>query len=621
MSLRSKLWCSFGGLLLILIAVSVLSVVVLTRYSRILENVFRENYQSAVYCNGMKESLDRLNARAEHLVWREKDAAALINADIERNRFETDLARQLGNISLPGETQLSDRLAQLWREYKAHYAEFDAQPGARQDLYRNDLLPRHQELKEVAQKVADMNMSNMISVDGHARRTLIEVRSALLVLAAAGTALAAALVAAVGATLQKPLGALTRSARQIGSGNLDLRVDIRSRDEIGQLIEAFNVMASRLREFRQLDHDRLVRTQQTTQLAIDSLPDAVFVMSPDGLIEISNSTAALHFGIGPGARVDGLRLPWLTEICDAVIRKGKPYEASGYKSAIRLFTDGHERFLLPHAVPMHSADGRAVGATVILVDVTRLRHEDELKSGLVSTVSHELRTPLTAIRMAVLLLLEENYGKLTPGQQRLLGAARDDGDRLHGIIEDLLNLSRIESGRARFQPIAVRLLECVPPALGPLHREFAAKAITVQENWDAIADPVLADPAAIILALTNLLSNAVKFTPPGGSVWINAESDAECVAISVADTGPGIPPEHEYRVFEKFFRIPRRGGPTGAGLGLAIAKEVIESQGGQIQFHPREGGGSVFRFTVPRAAKIDSVAKTSEPSDEPSYVR
>ena len=293
MSLRSKLWCSFGGLLLILIAVSVLSVAVLTRYSRALENVFRENYQSAVYCNGMKEALDRLNARAEHLVWRENDAAALIDADAERRQFETDLSRQLGNISLPGETQLSERLAQLWKEYKAHYADFDAAHDSRQDLYRNDLLPRHQELKEVAQKVADMNMSNMISVDGQAKRTLIEVRNALLVLVIAGTALAAALVAAVGATLQKPLGALTRSARQIGSGNLDLRVDIRSRDEIGQLIEAFNVMASRLREFRQIDHDRLSRTQQTTQLAIDSLPDTVFVMSPDGQIEISNQSARL----------------------------------------------------------------------------------------------------------------------------------------------------------------------------------------------------------------------------------------------------------------------------------------------------------------------------------------
>src|ERR1700722_9020326 len=108
MSLRSKLWCSFGGLLLILIAVSVLSVVVLTRYSRALENVLRENYQSAVYCDGMKESLDRLNGRAEHLVWREQDAAGLIDADAERQRFEIDLTRQLGNISLPGETQLSE---------------------------------------------------------------------------------------------------------------------------------------------------------------------------------------------------------------------------------------------------------------------------------------------------------------------------------------------------------------------------------------------------------------------------------------------------------------------------------------------------------------------------------
>jgi signal transduction histidine kinase/HAMP domain-containing protein len=605
-------------LLLILIAVSVLSVVVLTRYSRVLESVFRENYQSAVYCNGMKESLDRLNARAEHLVWREQDAAARIDADVERSRFETDLARQLGNISLPGETQLSQRLAQLWQEYKAHYADFDAASDARQDLYRGDLLPRNQELKEVAQKVADMNMSNMISVDGQAKRTLIEVRNALLVLVIAGTVLAAALVATVGATLKKPLGDLTRSARQIGSGNLDLRVEIRSRDEIGQLIEAFNVMASRLREFRRLDHDRLARTQQTTQLAIDSLPDAVFVISPDGRIEISNTSAAKHFGIDPGALVDGLRLGWLTEIYDAVVRQGKPYEASGYKSAIRLFNDGVERFLLPHAVPMRSADGRAVGATVILVDVTRLRHEDELKSGLVSTVSHELRTPLTAIRMAILLLLEESYGKLATGQQKLLQAAREDADRLYGIIEDLLNLSRIESGRARFQLRPAGLSEFISPALASLRKDFDARNITISEHWADVASPVMADPAGIGLALTNLLTNALKFTPQGGSVWVEAQAEGEFVGVSVSDDGPGIAAEHACRVFERFFRIPRKGaqrGPIGAGLGLAIAKEVIESHGGRIEFRPRDGGGSVFHFTLPRAVSPGESMPAKEHAD------
>ena len=184
-------------------------------------------------------------------------------------------------------------------------------------------------------------------------------------------------------------------------------------------------------------------------------------------------------------------------------------------------------------------------------------------------MSHELRTPLTAIRMAVLLLLEENYGKLTPGQQRLLGAARDDGDRLYGIIEDLLNLSRIESGRARFQPRPIDLSAFIPQALGAIRRDFTAKNITVREHWADLAATVVADPEGIGLALTNLLSNAMKFTPAGGTIWIDAEAEGDFIGISVADTGPGIPAELACRVFEKFFRIPRKtgGNPTGGRIG------------------------------------------------------
>ena len=125
----------------------------------------------------------------------------------------------------------------------------------------------------------------------------------LLVLVIAGTVAAAVVVGAAGASILRPLAALTSSAREIESGNLDLILPVRSRDEIGVLSEAFNAMAAQLREFRRIDHDRLVRTQQTTQLAIDSLPDAVFIIGPDAKIEISNRTAREHFGIEPGLTV------------------------------------------------------------------------------------------------------------------------------------------------------------------------------------------------------------------------------------------------------------------------------------------------------------------------------
>lgn len=636
-SLRTKLWSGFGGLLLILLAVSVLGVVVLTRYSRVLEQLFRENYDSVVYCDDMKRALDQLNARAltvaavkpiQQSPYAEGDAKTgrgRFSIDVKTGRgrfsisgsgaeadsgkalsdFERNLELELNNATLPGERPATEHLAELWKEYRSAFDHFVAlDPAARADAYRTDLLPRYEELKAVTQTIEDMNMSRMVSVDKRVKQTLLQVRNALIILGAGGVLLGIAIVGVIGAGIRRPLLTLSRAAAQIGTGNLDVGdelLPIHSRDEIGGLAEAFNLMAARLREFRRLDHNRLVRTQQTTQLAIDSLPDAVFVIGPEGSVEIANRMALTYFNIRPGSTVAAAGFSWLTELYAEVTVARKPSEPRGYKDSLRLFDHGEERFLLPHAVPMLDAEQRVIGVTVVLADVTRLRHEDELKNGLVSTVAHELRTPLTSIRMAVLLLIDEKFGPLAPRQKQLLTAARQDSDRLYGIIENLLKLARVEAGHTQFQFQSMPAQQIISHALEPMREGFGNSQLRLEEPPVNGLPNVLADPTCISLVMTNLLSNALKFTPAGGTVRIAAEADGDCVAFTVADTGPGVPPEYVCRIFDKFFRIPRKSGPTGAGLGLAISKEIAEAHHGRIEFHPRPGGGSVFRFTLPIA--------------------
>jgi signal transduction histidine kinase/HAMP domain-containing protein len=597
-SLRSKLWFGFGGLLCILVIVSIMCIAVLTRYSHALERMFRENYDSVTFSDGMKNSLDQLNARALHLIWQQPADAAAINSAAQILQFETNLASELGNATLPGELEQTQHLRELWQNYKSRYQQFESIQDGRDALYRADLLPRFDQLKQHAQQIADMNMQNMISVDGQVKRTLGDVRNALLAMVITGTMLASLFIGIVGAAILKSIRTLTNSANQIEAGNLDLLVDISSRDEIGQLAAAFNSMASKLREFRQLDHQKLMRIQRTTQLAIDSLPDAVFVIGPDGLIEISNRTAKTHFAIEPGIAVSDLRLKWLSEIHQNVINDAQPLEPAGYKSAIQLFDDGHERFLLPRAVPMLDENRAILGVTVILVDVTRLRHADELKSDLVSTVSHELRTPLTSIRMGVLMLADEKLGPLTPKQQSSLTAVRDDADRLHRTIENLLSMERIEGGPIQFHFQKMTASEIISQALDPLRSAFREKKISLSVAISDIAPPIMADPSCVGIALTNLLSNALKYTPCNGEVRISADANGNALTLAVADTGAGIPKQYASRIFEKFFRIPQKDGPTGAGLGLAIAKEIVEAHGGTICVESGSGGAT-FTLTFP----------------------
>jgi two-component system, NtrC family, sensor histidine kinase KinB len=598
-SLRNKLLLGFGGLLLILVAVSVLTLVVLTRYSRTLESIFHENYNSAVYCEQMKIAIDRLDHRAERLFLNQDLATTQPAVADEFDRFDTNLRLQLGNLTLPGEPELSHHLADLWSEYLKRYQRFIDSPKQLHEEYRTDLQPRYDEIHDVAQRIADMNMSNMVSVDGRVKRTLIGVRNALAILVAAGTLLAAVLVGTVAAALKSPLRTLTQSARQIESGDLDLQIEVKSRDEIGQLAEAFNAMASRLREFRRIEQERLGRSEQTTQLAIDSLPDAVMVISPAGKVEISNRTAQNHFGIHPGEKLADLHLPWLSDAYAQVMWNHKTIESPGYKSAIQLFDNGAERFLLPRTVPIIGPDDRIIGVTVILVDVTLLHHADELKSGLVSTVSHELRTPLTTIRMAIAMSSSEKLGPINDRQRKVLRAAGEDAERLHRIIENLLSMSRLESGKA-MQFRAMSADEIVAQAVDPLRAAFAEKSLQLGVDIADHLPTVQADPSCIGLALTNLLSNAQKFTPAGGKVDVHVFAEEDWMNFSVSDSGPGIPDEFTAQIFEKFFRIPRAEGPSGAGLGLSITKEIVEEHGGTISFHTGPNGtGSTFCFKLP----------------------
>jgi signal transduction histidine kinase len=597
-SLRHKLYSGFGGLLLVMLVVSGLSVMVFTRFSHALEKVFRENYDSVVYCREMKERLDLLDARAQRLIW-EPGGNPQINFEQQQSEFEENLLRQFKNISLPGERERTQQLSDKWHQFVPHYLKLDSPGVDRVRLYRDDLLPRLADMKQSAQQIADMNMNNMVSVNGRVKQTLTAVRNALGVLVTTGILLSALVVWTAGASMLHPLSALTKSARQIEAGDLDQQLVVKSRDEVGQLAEAFNSMTQRLREFRRLDHQRLLRTQQTTQLAIDSLPDAVFVIGPDQTVEIANRAARQHFQIEPGKSLRDLSLRWLPPLYESVQLHHKPIEPQGYASALQLFDQGEERFLLPRAMPMLSADQELIGVTVILADVTPLRRADEAKSSMVLTVSHELRTPLTGLRMALSLLAGNGFGPVTDKQKSLIGTAREDSDRLYRIIDNLLNISRLESGRAQlvFRPMSVG--EIVVMALDPLRPGFAGKNISLSTEIAADLPNVQADALSISSALTNLLSNAMKFTPAGGSVKLSAVTDAGKVRISVADSGPGIPEPYRKRIFEKFFRVPNKDGPTGAGLGLTIAHEIVEAHGGDLTFDSPPEGGTTFNLSLP----------------------
>jgi signal transduction histidine kinase len=240
-----------------------------------------------------------------------------------------------------------------------------------------------------------------------------------------------------------------------------------------------------------------------------------------------------------------------------------------------------------------------LGAAVVLSDVTKFRLVDQLKSDMISTVSHELKTPLTSLQMVVHLLLEESVGSLTPKQVELLLAARQDCDRLQGMINDLLDLARIEQGRVALETESVSAAELVHAACERFAAHSEDSGVRLVCQTDTHLPSVMVDKDRIEHVFDNLISNALRHTERGGRITLGAKAVADLVSFSIEDTGHGIPAEHLDRVFERFFRAPGSKRLGGAGLGLAIAREIITAHGGQIDVRSQVGAGTVFTFTLP----------------------
>jgi signal transduction histidine kinase len=203
--------------------------------------------------------------------------------------------------------------------------------------------------------------------------------------------------------------------------------------------------------------------------------------------------------------------------------------------------------------------------------------------------------------MAIHLLLEEKVGPLTEKQAELLVAAREDSDRLHGILNNLLDISRIESGKAQLEFLAVSPQAMVSEAVEPFRRAAHDQGLILSVELPDDLPDVLADLTRISHVFGNLISNALKFTSPGGKITLSAKSDEEWVQFSVSDTGRGIPSKYLPRIFEQFFRVPDQGTETGAGLGLAIVREIVEAH---VGVESQEGQGSTFTFTLRRADRV-----------------
>ena len=397
-------------------------------------------------------------------------------------------------------------------------------------------------------------------------------------------------------SLLRPIQALKTSAAAFGEGKLDDDVPVTSQDELGELARTFNIMAAKLRTYRDAMKESVTRARRTMEATLTSTPDPLFVIAADGRHEVRNPAAE---AIAALPEMSGGLPAALDEPLRRVLSTGAHYLPTGYGEVVTLHVDGGERHYLPRILAIGDELTGFGGAAVILQDVTKFRLLDDVKGNLVSTVSHELKTPLTSLRMAVYLLLEQNFGPITPRQRELLETARDDSERLLRILNDLLDLSRLEGGvstlNRRPVPI-VGFLEDMARELKSI-TEGAGQKIVVKADADLTEMNIDADRLRHVFV--NLLTNASKYSGPDTTITLYAQDAPDgFIRFGVRDQGAGIPAENAPYIFEKFYRVPDQE-KKGAGLGLTIAREIVVAHGGSIACSSKVGEGSDFYFLLP----------------------
>jgi len=592
--LRTRLYLGLLPLLLLLIVMGGGAVFTSLKLGRSVDSTMVANYRAMLATEAMKSAATQMNGALYQA--QSGGLAATGQFDAQRALFERTLHEQSMAAAGTPRAQWIEAvddsfLAQVRAD--ADYLQAGAQ--SRQIVDRvtaTACFATLKALENLAHFDRDIMQAELARAGRATRMTVTLLLSAMV----AAVLLSLYLSYRLSRSLLGPIQILTSSVAALGDGALDRDAPVLSDDELGELARAFNAMAAKLRTFRDATTAKVLRAQRTMEATLTSTPDPVFVVSRTGSIELRNPAAEM---LAPEPEFSGGIPAPLRQPLAEVLASGNHYLPAGYDRVVTLRVGREDRHFLPRILAVGDTLTGFGGAAILLQDVTKFRLLDDAKNNLVGTVSHELKTPLTSLRMAVYLLLEQNLGRVSPAQQELLETARDDANRLLRILDDLLDLSRLEGGAAALnrapEPVD-QLLAAMAAEVRPL-LDAAGQRIVIRNAGPAGA--VTVDRDRIRHVFVNLLTNASKYSPPGGEITLYAGPAADgFIKFGVRDCGPGIPRESLPHVFEKFYRVPGQA-KKGAGLGLAIAREIVVAHGGSITCTTVPGAGSDFHFLLP----------------------
>ncbi|WP_036944983.1 ATP-binding protein [Pseudobacteroides cellulosolvens] len=603
-TLKGKINLIYLVLVLLIAVVGITASFNLYNLSKAIDGLMIANYKSISAANNMIDAIER------------QDSAVLIYISVDSSKGKALFADRneeflkwynvtANNITEKGEKELVLAIKASYNNYVRLFfdlQEIRSREGISKavDFYNNRMMSDFINTKNILKQLCILNEKSMFNSKYSATKN--SNNSMYIVLGLSIFAIIS------GYTISRffsnkflmPVTMLTKTMRLIKAGDMNQQANIISRDEIGELAEEFNNMTKRLQQYEQSTRGNILAEENKSNVIVKNISDPIVVVDMNYRIVMLNHAFEKVFGV--------IEKNVINKNFIGAVRNKEIFDfiSSAIDSDVdtkqKIFTvNSNKEYNFYNVVVATAKDSNDNLSRTIVVfqNVTQLKELEKIRTDFIATISHEFKTPLTSIIMGADMLNDESVGVLNEEQQQFVNAIKEDSDRLAKLVNDLLELTRIESGKAvyKFQKYSINsIIEC---AVQPFYNLAAQNSVYLHYEPDNSLPMVYVDFEKITWVLNNLITNAIKYTGSGDEICISAVYESNKVYVTVKDTGTGIPEDYLEKIFEKYVQVRDSDFEVrGTGLGLAVVKEIIAAHNGVIWCESKLGVGSSFKFTL-----------------------
>lgn len=520
--------------------------------------ILKDNYESIQYTKSMIQALDEGND------------------DLAIKKFEENLVAEEHNITEVGEKEAAAETRLLFEQYKQGKRDSKSESLLRQKILH----------------VQDLNMQAILRKNQNSTQTTRRIFSYITILGTLCFLMSFTFVVNFPGMIANPVVELTRGIKEIANRNYASRLNFSSKDEFGEVAEAFNTMAMLLDKYENSNLSKLLVEKKRIEAIIRNFKDAIIGLDEQNNILFANSVAINILGITESEMI-GKYAPDVA-IHNDLFRTLLQNEEKD--KLLKIYVDNKESFFTKEILDiMNEAD--RIGQVIILRNITRFQELDVAKTNFIATISHELKTPISSIKMSLKLIEDERVGHLNEEQKKLVQSIQEDSQRLLKITGELLDMAQVESGSINLNMAPVSPVHIVEQAVRSAQNIADLKNISIEIDMPGKLKEVYADGDKASWVLLNLLTNAIRYSTENSKVILSIKQVGDQVEFAVQDFGKGIEEKYLPKLFDRFFQVPGTA-KGGTGMGLAISKEIMEKHNSSIKVESRFGSGSTFSFTL-----------------------